>query len=755
MRWLLSVAVLLASAGSVAAAEKKSPLGQEVPSFALRDFRGHEVSLDDVQEAKAVVVVFLGVDCPLARQYASRLSELADEFAPQGAAFLAIDSNQQDAVTEMAAFADRYGLTIPFLKDPGNKVADAFGAERMPQAFVLDGQRVIRYSGRIDDQYGFQTGTGYAKPKLRRRDLAEAIVEVVAGRTVSVPETPLKGCLVGRAREPVADAAVTYANQVSRILNKHCVECHRPGQIAPFDLLTYEDAAGWAEMIGEVVRDQRMPPWYADPAVGHWRNDRRLSELEKRQIADWVAAGAPRGDVAELPEPPQFSDQWELSDPDQVVWMSDEPFSVPAEGIVEYQYFVVDPGFTEDKWVRMAECRPGERSVVHHIIVFMQKPGMEVDPRRGRGEDQDMELLHGTAPGMPALRLPEGMAIHVPAGTKFVFQMHYTATGTAVQDRSSVAITFADPAEVRQVVRTENATNFSFLIPAGASSHPVKSEYKFQRDAQITWLMPHMHIRGKAFRYELEYPDGRREMLLDVPRYDFNWQLTYEFDQPKSVPAGTVLHCLAHFDNSDDNLANPDSSKPVRWGDQTWEEMMIGWFGVTTDVGPDAGRGQRFREKLADGHVELSSRVTRAAKRALVSEPSFENLGRALPALMPQIDRICVSVVDGDVVRFERVSQSAALEHPLGGAATTIPAAGSQLTKAAAGDEPLVINSLAGSASDDLQRFGQRLGSSVHVPIVVDGKPATVNFWSTETDAFPPEAVPLLADVARTMAAGQ
>lgn len=768
MRSLSLVTLLMASStGWTIAAEaaKDSPLGKPAPNFALRDFRGKSVEFQagsigkaadtKATGTKATVVLFLGVECPLARQYASRLSQLAEEFGTAGVDFLAIDSNQQDSVTEMASFATRYGLTVPFLKDPGNVVADQFRAERTPQVFVVDAGGIVRYQGRIDDQFGFQTGIGYAKPNEARRDLAEAITEVVAGREVSEPLTPVKGCLIGRVREVDPNARVTYSNQVARVMQKHCVECHRPGQIAPFSLTNYEEAVGWSEMIEEVVREQRMPPWSADPAVGHWRNDRRLNESEKQDIVDWVAAGAPEGDRAELPLAAQFSDGWMIPDPDEVIWMGDKAAPVQAEGTIEYQYFVVDPGFKEDKWVKMAECRPGERSVVHHIIVFIQKPGVEIDPKKNRGESQDLELLHGTAPGMPPLSLPEGMAVHVPSGSKLVFQMHYTANGVPTEDRSSIALVYADPSEVRQAVRTDNATNFSFQIPAQADSHPVTSEYKFQKDAILVWLMPHMHIRGKDFRYELRYPDGTQEALLNVPRYDFNWQLVYDFAQPKHVPAGTVMHCMAHFDNSESNLANPDPTKPVRWGDQTWEEMMIGWFGVTTDVGPEAERAEAFRQRLANGTIELSSRVTRAAKRALKTEQAFENLSRALPSIVPQVDRICVSVTDGDQVRFIRLAQSPALRQPLGDTAVTFAAQSAELARLAALDQTSVLSNLADQTADDMQRMSTRLGSSVHVPIHVGGKAASVNFWSTEPDAFPAEAVKLLEEVARLMDEGQ
>ncbi len=367
-----------------AAPETASPIGNKVNDFSLQDFRGKAHILSDSKDAPVLVVAFLGVECPLSKLYGPRLAELATEYQSKGVAFLGIDSNRQDSVTEMAQYAKEHNIAFPLLKDLNNVVADQVGATRVPQVFVLDRDRVIRYAGRVDDQYGFQTGSGYAKPKVSRRDLATAIDEVLAGNPVSQSTTDANGCLIGRVHKVEANSDVTYSKQIARILQNHCVECHRPGQIGPFALQTYDEAAGWAEMIDEVVREQRMPPWHADPKFGHFRNDSSLSAEEKEQIAKWVAAGAPEGDAKELPAPQQYAGSWMMpGGPDAVFYMSEEPVDVPAEGTVAYRYYTVDPGFSEDKWVNIAECMPGNRAVVHHMIVFLRPPAGE-EARAGR-----------------------------------------------------------------------------------------------------------------------------------------------------------------------------------------------------------------------------------------------------------------------------------------------------------------------------------------------------------------------------------
>ncbi len=584
-------------------AEVTPKLGQQVDDFTLQDYRGKEYSLASDKDAKLVVIAFLGVECPLSKLYAPKLVKLAKDFEAQGVKVIGIDPNRQDAVTEMAAFANEHELNFPLLKDLNNKLADAMGAARVPQVFVLDGERAIRYSGRVDDQYGFDTGSGYAKPNVSRHDLASAIDELLAGKAVSEPQTPAIGCLIGRVRPVQENAEVTYSKHIAPIFQDRCVECHRPGQIGPFALQNYEDAVGWAEMIEEVVRDGRMPPWHPDPKFSHFSNDISLSKDEKDLIYRWVAAGAPEGDPQDLPPAKEYAGSWMMpGEPDAVFYMSDEPVDVPAEGTVDYRYYIVDPGFKEDKWVQVAECMPGNRGVVHHIIVFL-KPPAKGEQKSGQGAargSSSFGQLCGFAPGTRPIVLRPGMAKLIPAGWELVFQMHYTPNGSPQKDRSAVGMKFVDADTVTHRVATSNAMNGMFLIPAGDPNYKVESTRTYNKEVQMLSVFPHMHLRGKDFHYELIYPDGRKETILNMPRYDFNWQTSYIFDEPRQLPAGTTLHCTAHFDNSADNPANPDPSKPVRWGDQTWEEMMIGWFDIAVpkdwdiaDVLPPQGRRSR------------------------------------------------------------------------------------------------------------------------------------------------------------------
>jgi len=577
---LLSFALLpgsmLAVPTFVGAAETHTArVGQKVEDFSLQDYRGKAHQLSDAKDAKGVVLVFLGVECPLCKLYGPRLAEMAKKYEAEGVVFYGIDSNRQDSVTEMAQFAKEHNIAFPILKDLNNALADQVGASRNPQVFVLDRDRVVRYAGRVDDQYGFDTGSGYAKPRVSRHDLTSAIDELVAGKQVSQPTTTAVGCLIGRIRKAEGNSDVTYSKQIARVLQAHCVECHRQGQIGPFALEKYEDAVGWAEMIEEVVRDQRMPPWHADPKYGHFANDSSLSEEENNLIYKWAAAGAPEGNPQDLPKPMEYAGSWMMpGGPDQVFYMTEEPVDVPAEGTVEYRYYTVETGFTEDKWIKVAECMPGNRAVVHHIIVFMRPPGTSLGGQESFGQ------LTGFAPGTRPYVLPPGMAKLIPAGWKLTFQMHYTPNGSPQKDRSAVGVKFEDPANVKYRVATSNAINFSFTIPAGDPNYQVESNRLYGKDVLLLSLFPHMHLRGKDFHYEVRYPDGNVETLLNVPRYDFNWQTSFVLNEPKKLPEGTTLHCTAHFDNSEGNPANPDPTKPVRWGDQTWEEMMIGWFDI-------------------------------------------------------------------------------------------------------------------------------------------------------------------------------
>jgi len=406
---VLSVASLLAITSAHAA--KRTPsdaktkasaehVGRKISDFTLKSSFGKEYSLSDLASRDIVVVVFLGTECPMAKLYAARLGEMAKSYKATKVGFIGIDSNQQDSLQELSAFGTRHKLKFPLLKDLNNTVADQFGAIRTPEAFVLDKNRVVRYWGRIDDQYGFADGLGYQRPEPSRSDLKEAIDELLAGKEVSVPTTDALGCHIGRVRDVDPLAKVTYSNQIARIFQAHCVECHRAGRIGPFEMTSYAEVAGWGEMIREVVDQGRMPPWHADPAHGSFANDMRLTDEEKKQITTWVDAGCPEGDSAQLPKPQQFVEGWTIGEPDQVVQMGDKPVKIPAEGTVDYYHFTVDPGWKEDKWIKAAEARPSAPEVVHHILVFVQPPG-----GRGRAARASAKVVSGGTKGADGVKV--------------------------------------------------------------------------------------------------------------------------------------------------------------------------------------------------------------------------------------------------------------------------------------------------------------------------------------------------------------
>jgi hypothetical protein len=368
-------------------------------------------------------------------------------------------------------------------------------------------------------------------------------------------------------------SAVTFTKDVAPILYKNCAECHRHTGVAPMALLNYKEVRPWAKSIKERVVDRSMPPWFADPRHGEFANNPSLSQPEINAITAWVDAGAPKGDDKDLPPAPKFTEGWAIGEPDLVLSMKEE-YSVPADGVVPYLYFRIPTGFTEDRWVQAVEIKPGDQRVVHHVIATLE----DAQHKRVGG-------LGGITPNKRAIISPPGSARLVKAGAVIVLQMHYTTVGVATKDRTSVGLIFAKE-KPKIVLGGGNAMNTRFLIPAGAPNHEVRASKTFEEDVYLYSMMPHMHVRGKDFTYTAVYPDGRSEIVLHVPKYNFDWQLDYELKKPLFLPKGTRLDCVAHFDNSAKNKFNPDPTKDVRWGDQTWEEMMIGWYTTVRSLDP-------------------------------------------------------------------------------------------------------------------------------------------------------------------------
>lgn len=565
MRFFWTILLLVIRSADLFAAEST------IADFALQDYLGAEHKLSDWQDKELVVVAFLGTECPLAKLYGSRLAEMANEYEADGVQFVGINSNQQDTLREMAHYATQHKIDFPLLKDSAHKVADQFVAERTPTVYVLDRDRKVRYSGRIDDQFG----VGYSRTEVKKNDLVNALEEMLAGKVVSVSETEAVGCIIGRSekKEPTGD--LTYTQHISRLMQQHCVRCHREGQVAPFTLTSYEETSAWAEMMLEVIDDGRMPPWHANPEYGHFANDARMSDEDKQLFRQWVENGMPEGDESNLPPPQQFAMGWQIPQPEKIYKM-DKAFTVPPKGTVPYVYVVINPGTKADAWIEAAEVRPSNYAVVHHAIAFFIPPDREFKPG-----DPLRNSISTYAPGMPPAQWPKGYARFIPKGAKLVFQMHYTPNGSIQVDQTEVGIVYADPSKVKKRIKYEVAVNPRFSIPPGDANYHVQAEYRFRDDTMLHALIPHMHLRGKAFRFTANYPDDTQEVLLDVPRYDFNWQNGYALSEIKRIPEGTIMRCDAHYDNSADNLVNPDPTKEIHWGDQSWDEMMIGSMVVT------------------------------------------------------------------------------------------------------------------------------------------------------------------------------
>ena len=433
---------------------------------------------------------------------------------------------------------------------------------------------------------------------MRRHATLGAAV-VVLGVAIVAADSPEQ-----YAAKPAASVP-TFNKDVAPILYANCVTCHRPGEIGPMSLLSYKDARPWAKSIRDEVADGTMPPWHADPKHGRFANDRSLSAEQKDTLARWANGGAPEGDPKDRPATPAFVDGWQLGEPDAVFQLPVD-YKVPADGFVEYEYFEIPTNFTEDKWLQALEVRPGNRAVVHHVIVsvrppqaerrpagFRSAPGMEIPagqsggapepadgPRRVRGQSLfpspagARAAIGGFAPGTTTMKFEPGAAMLIRAGSTLVVQMHYTTNGTPQTDRTKMGLFLA-----KQMPRTEmrmaTLVNGRLHIPAGAADYSIAAEMTTVNDITLRSLLPHTHLRGKRWEYTATYPDGRTEVILAVPKYDFNWQTDYVFAEPLKLPKGTKIRAVAHYDNSAANRSNPDHKVDVKWGDQTWEEMMF------------------------------------------------------------------------------------------------------------------------------------------------------------------------------------
>ncbi len=409
----------------------------------------------------------------------------------------------------------------------------------------------------------------------------------------------------------VSGGTVTFHKDVEPVLQKHCQTCHRPGEVGPMPLLTYAEARPWAKSIKQATATGRMPPWGAAQGAPHaFGNDPRLSQDELAVLRAWADGGAPEGNPKDAPKPKQWVEGWDMGEPDRVFQPS-SPYKVPAKGTVEYTYYIIPNAFKADTWVKGVEIRPEARRVVHHVIAYVRSPKSSwlkdypahtyfVPDHRSREEKPREEKAHewreflvGYAPGYRSSVWQSGRAKFVAAGSDLVYEIHFTTNGTEFEDKTLVGMQFAKEPPAERVM-TNAVMNPRITIPPGADDHKEEAAIEMLQPAKLVALNPHMHLRGKAFEYRLTYPDGRQETILSVPKYDFNWQLNYEFSKPLELPKGTKIECTAWWDNSPNNPYNPDPKVEVKWGDQSWDEMMAGFFEMAFDRNVDPSTLYRY-----------------------------------------------------------------------------------------------------------------------------------------------------------------
>jgi hypothetical protein len=569
-------------------AAEPAKIGERIPDLTFKDIRYLSRSLDDFPNCKAHVLVFVTTGCTVVPRYLPELKRLDADYRDKGVQMIAVNVGPQDGVVETAAQAVEHEAAFPFVKDFGGRWATALGITHTPEVVILDAERRLRYRGRIDDQYR----PGVSKPAPTRHDLREALDELLAGKAVRVAETPADGCPITLPQPARFDKPVTFGEHVAPILRKHCVDCHRPGTAAPFALVTFDEVRDRSRAVASVVRDGRMPPWFADPKHGEFINRRGLTAAERELVLHWVDNGTPAGDLSRLPEAPKPAPAWQIGEPDLV--LRTKTFELPAEGDVAYQYAILPYVFTEETWVQGVEILPSNRRVVHHANLAHAsfEHGFKME-----------NFITGVVPGGEAMRLDDGVAYRIPRGVVLGLQIHFVTTGKPEKCEVAVGLRFARGTVKRQL-RHVLLVDTRYEIPAGAAAHPVRVTRVLDRDVEGLALFSHMHLRGKAMSFHAHLPDGKSETLLVIPNYSFSWQIPYVYEPGKKhLPKGTRLECTALYDNSPFNPHNPDPKTAVRDGPQTYQEMMNGFF-FYLDANEDLKLemdGKTGRAKKADG----------------------------------------------------------------------------------------------------------------------------------------------------------
>lgn len=529
------------------------------------------------------VLYFVGIECPMSNARIPRMIDLAKEFP--NVSFCAVYSNFHETQEQIDAHAKKYGLPFKVIKDERHELADKYKIDMIPSAVILDQKGELRYRGRIDDHK--------VEEFVTSRDLRKALMEVLDGKPVSTPETPVEGCVLAR-EEKATSTEVTYARDIAPILNNSCVTCHRPEGAAPFSLVGYDQARAWAKMVKRSTQAKRMPPWKPVTNHGLYHNERRLTDDEIAKIARWADSGAPKGDDKDLPPEPKFKDGWLLGTPDLVL-KAEGGYEIAAKGSDVYRCYVLKTDFDEDKWVKAVEYRPGNMSVVHHIIAYIDTSGA------GARKDQADALpgyetngagpgimpqgsLGGWAPGNFPRMLQPGVAFRLPRGAHIILETHYHKSGRKEVDQGTQIGLYFAKEPITKRIRYHAIINTWFRIPAGAEAYKATANWKVPQDIHALDVMPHMHLLGREAHVVATLPDGKKQDLVVIKDWDFNWQETYQFKQPLALPKGTKVQLTMIYDNSEKNRNNPSRPpKPVTWGYETTDEMCIAFIAYTVD----------------------------------------------------------------------------------------------------------------------------------------------------------------------------
>ncbi len=561
-------------AGAAAVPELK------VEDFELLDHKGRWHALHRQSGSKAVVLFSTANGCSAVQEALPTLKALRDKFEGQGVVFWMIDSNPEDDRASIASETEKLGIDLPVLEDRAQLVANALGIGRTCDVICIGTTNWMTfYRGAVDRAVADPKG----KASGPKNYLENALTKFLAGKTVSPNYTLAKGTPLHLAvAKDATSKTVSYADEVAPLLQKSCVPCHSPGNIGPFAMSSYEKVKSRSSMIAEVLLARRMPPWHADPHYGKFVNERALTPVQAQTLVRWVEQGSPRGqgdDPLAANEPSQEQD-WPMGQPDFVVKFP-KVEKIAASGVFDYRYITVRSPIQSNAWLRAAVVRPGNKKVVHHILVLVATAEELQNRRMREGNGGGIDgYFSAYVPGYEPVAFPDGTGKLLSAGSMLIFQVHYTASGKEETDLSEMGLYLCKEKPALEM-KTRSAFNVGFRIPPGAPNEEAKAEFKFAKDSLLYDMSPHMHLRGSWFTYEAVYPDGSKEMLLSVPRYDFKWQHLYRLAQPKRLPAGTRLICRGAFDNSPQNPDNPDPSRAVRFGMQTFDEMFIGYFNYT------------------------------------------------------------------------------------------------------------------------------------------------------------------------------